>query len=77
MRNVEAININVQGNQAVIEMTANDFMHNMARYIIGMLLDVGNEIRKPEIVNDVFANKEVTMSFPAESYGLFLKNIMY
>ena len=77
VRNVEAININVQGNQAVIEMTANDFMHNMARYIIGMLLDVGNEIRKPEIVNDVFANKEVTMSFPAESYGLFLKNIMY
>lgn len=52
-------------------------MHNMARYMIGMLLDIGNEIRKPEIVNDVFANKEVTMSFPAESYGLFLKNIMY
>ena len=45
----------------------------MARYMIGMLLDVGNGLKKPEAVRDIMDGKDVQMSLPAESYALFLE----
>lgn len=42
--------------------------------MIGMLLDVGNGLKKPEAVRDIMDGKDVQMSLPAESYALFLKN---
>ena len=49
----------------------------MARYMIGMLLDVGNGLKKPEAVRDILEGKDVQMSLPAETYGLFLKCVDY
>ena len=49
----------------------------MARYIIGMLLDVGNGLRKPEDVKKCLEGEEIAMSLPAESYGLFLVKVVY
>lgn len=60
-----------------IKIIANDFLHNMARFMIGMLLDVGNGLKKPENVRDILDGKEVQMSLPAESYGLFLYDVCY
>ena len=60
-----------------IRITANDFMHNMARLMVGMLLDVGGGLKKPEAVKDALELKDVTMSFPAEAYGLFLEKVNY
>ena len=60
-----------------IKIIANDFLHNMARFMIGMILDVGNGLKKPENVRDILDGKEVQMSLPAESYGLFLYNVCY
>lgn len=60
-----------------IKITANDFLHNMARFMIGMLLDVGSGLKKPENVRDILNGKEIQMSLPAESYGLFLDNVCY
>lgn len=77
IKEIKAVNITVDGNIAEIEITANDFMHNMARLMVGVLLDVGSGLRKPEAVADILAGKNVQMSLPAESCGLFLKCVNY
>lgn len=77
VKDIKSIDITVDGNMAMIEITANDFLHNMARYMVGMLLDVGNKLKKPESVRDILDGKEVQMSLPAEANGLFLKCVNY
>lgn len=77
VRNITELDIDEKGNIVEISITANDFLHNMARYIIGVLLDVGNGTRKLESVKDLLDGKDATMSLPAESYGLFLECIEY
>ena len=75
-----------EGNQLVTafhpELTADTrvhdyFLHNMARYMVGMLLDVGSGLKKVEDVENIIAGKDVVMSLPAESYGLFLESVLY
>lgn len=77
VRNIKSVDITAEGDIAVIEITANDFLHNMARFMVGMLLDVGNGLKKPEEVRDILAGMDVQMSLPAEAYGLFLKSVSY
>lgn len=77
IKEIKAVNISVNGNIAEIEITANDFLHNMARFMVGVLLDVGNGLRKPEAVKDILEGKNIQMSLPAESYALFLKCVEY
>lgn len=77
VRNIKSVDIDTDGDIAIIEITANDFLHNMARFMVGMLLDVGNGLKKPEAVRDILDGKDVQMSLPAEAYGLFLKSVKY
>ena len=56
---------------------ADDFLHNMARLMTGMLIDVGNGIKKPEDIKKALDGKDIQMSLPAESYALFLEKIIY
>lgn len=77
VRDIKNIDISLEDDKAFIRVTADDFLHNMARYIIGTLLDVGNGLKKPEDIRKLLAGEDVTMSLPAESYGLFLENISY
>lgn len=42
VRTINSIDIVENGDKVKIIISANDFLHNMARYMIGMLLDVGN-----------------------------------
>ena len=60
-----------------ITITADDFLHNMARYMIGMLLDVGNGLKKTSDIEAALDGRDVVMSLPAESYGLFLESVLY
>ena len=77
VRTINSIDIVENGDKVKIVISANDFLHNMARYMIGMLLDVGNGLKKPEAVRDIMDGKDVQMSLPAESYALFLEKIIY
>lgn len=76
-KTVQSITIVDDGNVATITITANDFLHNMARLMVGILLEVGNGTRKPEAVRDILDGKEVPLSPPADSLGMFLKQIQY
>lgn len=77
VKTVSDVAIDKKDNIVMISITANDFMHNMARFMIGMLLDAGAGLKKPESVKDALDGGEVTMSFPAEVCGLFLERIDY
>lgn len=76
-RTIKRINIQYEGTRAYIRIEADDFLHNMARFMIGMLLDAGNGIKKPEDVKRCLDGENVQMSLPAESYGLFLVKVVY
>ena len=76
-RTIKRINIQYEGTRAYIRIEADDFLHNMARFMIGMLLDVGNGIKKPEDVKRCLDGENLQMSLPAESYGLFLVKVVY
>lgn len=77
-RTIEAIKISDSGDVVEIRITADDFLHNMARLMIGILLEVGNGKRKPEEVKAVLdGEKGAVLSMPAESNGMFLQEIKY
>ena len=76
-RTIKRISIEYEGTRAYIRIEADDFLHNMARYMVGMLLDVGNGLKKPEDVRRCLDGENVQMSLPAESYGLFLVKVIY
>ena len=68
---------NEKNQKAAIRITANDFLHNMARLMTGMLIDVGNGIKKPEDVKKALDGEDIQMSLPAEPHALFLKKVIY
>lgn len=68
---------NEKNQKAAIRITANDFLHNMARLMTGMLIDVGNGIKKPEDVKKALDGEGIQMSLPAEPHALFLKKVIY
>lgn len=76
-RQVRSVEITTEGRMAEIQITANDFLHNMARLMVGVLLDVGSGLKKPEAVERLLAGEDIQMSLPAESCGLFLKEVLY
>ena len=57
-----------------ITICANDFLHNMARMIIGTLMDIGLGKRKIECIDEIFKGKEAA-SAPCDPKGLFLQNV--
>ena len=77
VKNVKSVDIDVVGDKCNITITADDFLHNMARYMIGMLLDVGNGLKKTSDIEAALDGRDVVMSLPAESYGLFLESVLY
>lgn len=78
VRTVEKIDIHDDGEEVTITITADDFLHNMARFMVGILLEIGTGKRKPVEIQNVLEGKEgAVVSPPAESYGLFLQSIAY
>jgi len=59
-----------------ISIHANDFLHNMARVILGTLLDIGLGNRKKEDIELIFSGKEVA-SAPIDAKGLYLQEVLY
>lgn len=78
IRNVKAVDIYDDGDSIEITIMADDFLHNMARLMVGILLDVGNNKRPPEDVKKLLEKDDsINISIPAESHGLYLMDIEY
>lgn len=61
-----------------ITISANDFLHNMVRLIMGTLIDIGLGEREPACVKEILDVKSsILPSEPAQPQGMFLQEIGY
>lgn len=70
------IDFYMDADEIQITITATDFLHNMARLIIGTLLDIGLGKRKSECIENILNGTE-SASAPCDPKGLFLQEIKY
>lgn len=61
-----------------ILLHGNDFLHNMPRMIVSTLLDIGLGNRNIEVIPSILDSKsDIVASMPADSKGLYLKEVLY
>lgn len=76
----EIYNIDIYDDENEIQFTihANDFLHNMARVIIGTLLDIGLGNRKKEDIELLLQSEtQIVASAPIDPKGLYLQDVIY
>ena len=72
------IDIYDDGNEIQFTITANDFLHNMVRMVLGTLIDIGLGNRKKEDIEAILAGKrDVVSSAPVDPKGLYLQEVRY
>ena len=76
MRNIKSVRIDYEGSRAYIRIEADDFLHNMARIIVGTLMDIGLGNRSVQDIDDIFAGI-LEASAPCDPKGLYLQEITY
>ena len=78
VKEIYDIDIYDDGNEIQITLHANDFLHNMARMVIGTLLDIGLGKRKKEDIDLIFqVDSKVVASAPIDPKGLYLQEVLY
>lgn len=78
LRTIKSIDIYQDPKEIQITIKANDFLHNMARLLVGTLLEIGLNERKPEELEAILdPGSEQSASAPASAQGLFLQEIEY
>lgn len=78
VRKMQNIEIYGDNREIQITMTANDFLHNMARMIVGALIEVGEEQLEPSIMKEIIEKQQYPEEMEmAEAKGLFLQEIEY
>lgn len=76
----EIIAVDIYGDSMEVQIfiTANQFLHNMARMIVSTLIDIGSGIRPINDIHNILVGKAgVSSSAPAEALGLFLEEVEY
>lgn len=78
VRNVKEISIRQIGDEIIIDITANGFLYNMVRIIVGTLIEVGIQQREMESIKDILYNQtRQEAGFLAPASGLMLiKNVI-
>ena len=72
IRRIYKANVTRKGNYLIFEVTANAFLLNMIRIIVGTLIEVGSEITSPESMKDILEARDRTHAGKtAEAKGLF------
>ena len=76
---IKSLEIKVFENDIIISITANRFLHNMVRRIVGALISVSHKSHDPKIVQDWLEMKkhEQKNYFTALPNGLYLTKVEY
>lgn len=78
VKEIYDIDVYDDGEELQITLHGNHFLHNMARMILGTLLDIGVGNRKKEDIELIFdSNSDVAASAPADPKGLYLQEVLY
>ena len=75
-KEITAIDIYGDENEIQITITANSFLHNMARMMVGTLLDIGLSNRPISDIEKILAGT-TPASAPAKPQGLFMEEAAY
>lgn len=78
MRNVHQIQVLRHGDNLIIDITANAFLHHMVRNIAGVLIAIGSGKHPVTWVEEVLAAKDRRIGAEtAPAYGLYLVQVAY
>lgn len=78
VKEIYDIDIYDDGNEIQFTIHANDFLHNMARMILGTLLNIGIGNRKKEDIELILQpDSTVAASAPIDPKGLYLQDVIY
>ena len=75
-KEIKTITFVTEESTLYIRMTANDFLYQMAPFILGTLLDIGIGKRPVECINAILKGKEKP-SASCDTKGLILYDIVY
>lgn len=75
-REMYQIQIYDDGEEMLISMHADDFLHNMQRSIVGTLLEIGMGTRKPSDITAIFKGEQEA-SAPCDPKGMYLQEVRY
>lgn len=77
-RNLHRISVRRQGEEVIVEVQANAFLHHMVRNIVGSLLMVGRGERAPEWIAELLTSGDRTLAGPtAPAAGLMFLGPLY
>jgi len=77
VRFIRALDILCDGPEIQILVTGNGFLQGMVRIITGTLLEVGQGLRDPDLVQELFGAKRAQAGFMAPPQGLCLMEVCY
>ena len=78
VRKLKSIDFEENGNEFRLYLTADGFLYNMVRIIVGTLLEIGSGDKKPEIITEILAAKDRAAAGPtAPAQGLTLWQLYY
>ncbi len=77
-RTIHFLNISQQGDEITFHICANGYLYNMVRIIVGTLIDVGANRRKPEDITQIIEKRNRDFAGDtAPAHGLFLYKVNY
>ena len=77
VRYIRSLEVSRQGDEIVIEVTGNGFLHNMVRIIVGTLIEVGRGERSADSIPTLFGGKRAEAGFLVPPQGLCLMEVSY
>lgn len=77
-REIYDIDIYKDNEEVQVTIHANDFLHNMARMIVSVLIDIGEGMKEPSYIDEIINNQKLDEEFEiVDAKGLFLLDILY
>lgn len=77
IRTVKKVDLVQNGHEIQVSITADGFLYNMMRIIIGTLIEVGRGERAPESISALYCGKREDAGFLAPAHGLCLWEVVY
>ena len=77
VRYIRSLEISRQGEEIVLEVTGNGFLHNMVRIIVGTLIEVGRGEREADSIPGLFGGRRAEAGFLVPPQGLCLMEVYY
>ena len=78
IKSIKEANIDVRENKLIFVFKAQSFLYQQIRIMVGTLLEIGQNNKKPDWIEELFLSKNRSLAGPTmPSKGLILKGIQY